>query len=105
MGVTADHIDAAVRIARDHGATRVVLLGSAADRPERARDLDLAVEGVQGWAFYGLGAKLDRALGISVDLIALDPPTPFSRRVEGAGRVLYDARLGDPRTSRRAGRV
>ena len=88
-----DHIHTAVRIARDFGATRVVLFGSALDRPAQARDLDLAVEGVPGWTFYALGARLDRTLGVPVDLVALDDPTPFSRHIEGAGRVLYDGRI------------
>ncbi|MDT0631084.1 nucleotidyltransferase domain-containing protein [Rubrivirga sp. S365] len=92
--MTADHIDTAARIARDFGATRVVLFGSAVDHPAHARDLDLAVAGVHGWAFYKLGARLDRTLGVPVDLVALDPPTPFSRRIEGAGRVLYDGHIG-----------
>lgn len=90
MPVTEHHLEQAVRIARDYGATRVVLFGSAVDRPAEARDLDLAVEGVEGWGFYRLGAQLDRALGVSVDLMALHPPTPASRLVEKWGRVLYD---------------
>ena len=89
MPITEDQIDQAVRIARDYGATRVVLFGSALDRPAHARDLDLAVEGVGGWEFFGLGATIDRAIGLPVDLVPLDPPTPFSRLIEKQGRVLY----------------
>ena len=92
MPITEDQIDQAVRIAREHGATRVVLFGSALDRPAQARDLDLAVEGVGGWDFFGLGAQLDRALGLPVDLVPLDPPTPFSRHVERWGKTLFEAR-------------
>ncbi len=90
MAVTEDQIEQAVRIAREHGATRVVLFGSAVDRPEDARDLDLAVDGVEGWDFFRLGARIDRALGIDVDLVALVPATPLSRRIQRRGRVLYD---------------
>ena len=90
MPITQDHLQRAVQIARAYGATRVVLFGSALDRPEQARDLDLAVAGVEGWDFYGLGARLDRALGIEVDLVALDPPTESSRIVERWGKVLFD---------------
>lgn len=39
MAVTEVQIERAVEIAREHGATRVVLFGSAVDAPERARDL------------------------------------------------------------------
>lgn len=90
MAVTQAQIDDAVRIARQYGATRVVLSGSAVYRPSEARDLDLAVDGVEGWEFFRLGAHLDRMLGIGIDLMALRPPTPASRLVEKWGRVLYE---------------
>jgi predicted nucleotidyltransferase len=92
MPVTQEHLRQAVEIARGYGATRVVLFGSAAEDPERARDLDLAVAGVGGWAFFGLAARLERALGIAVDLVPLDPPSPLSRQAERWGRALYDQR-------------
>ena len=90
MPVTQDHLERAVQIARDYGATKVILFGSALDRPEQARDLDLAVAGVGGWDFYGLGAKIDRAVGLPVDLVDLDPPTESSLLVERWGRVLFE---------------
>ncbi|WP_420456112.1 nucleotidyltransferase family protein [Rubrivirga sp.] len=89
MPVTDAQIEEAVRIAREYGATRVVLFGSAMDCPEHARDLDLAVDGVEGWEFFRLGARIDRALGLPVDLVPLDPSTPFSRHVERWGRTLF----------------
>jgi predicted nucleotidyltransferase len=48
MPVTDEHIETAKAIARDYGATRMVVFGSAVDDPENARDLDLAIEGVEG---------------------------------------------------------
>jgi predicted nucleotidyltransferase len=44
MPVTDEHIETAKAIARDYGATRMVVFGSAVDDPENARDLDLAIE-------------------------------------------------------------
>lgn len=89
MPVTPHHLQQAVEIARSYGATRLVLFGSAATHPEQAQDLDLAVAGVPGWRFFGLAARLERALHLSVDLVALEPPTPFAQHVEQWGRVLY----------------
>jgi predicted nucleotidyltransferase len=90
MPVTQHHLQQAVEIARRHGATRLLVFGSAVEDPARARDLDLAVAGVEGWALYGLAARMERALGISVDLVALEPPSPFTRHVERWGQVLYE---------------
>ena len=91
MAVTQLQLTEATRIARDFGATRVILFGSAVENPDQARDLDLAVAGVQGWSFFGLGARIERALDMPVDLVALDPPTSFSRHVERWGKILYAA--------------
>ena len=84
-------IDRIIALAQKHGATRLVLFGSALDRPERARDLDLACDGVAGWALYTLGGLLEEMLHTTVDLIPLTPPTPFTRHIEDKGKVLYDA--------------
>ena len=91
MPVTKHHLQQAVELARAYGANRVVLFGSAVDDPAHARDLDLAVAGVPGWEFFGLAARLERTLGINVDLVALDPPSPFSRHIDRWGKVLYEA--------------
>jgi predicted nucleotidyltransferase len=48
MPVTDEHIETAKTLARDYGTTRRVVFGSAVDNPENARDLDLAIEGVEG---------------------------------------------------------
>jgi predicted nucleotidyltransferase len=74
--------------ARAFGASRVLLFGSAAEAPERAHDLDLAVDGVEGWDLFRLGAMLERMTGVPVDLVPLSPPTPFTRYIEARARVL-----------------
>ena len=91
MPVTQDQIDRAVAVARRHGATRVLLFGSALDSPETARDLDLAVEGVEGWGFFGMAAEMDRALRVPLDVIPMDSDTPFIRHIRQRARVLYEA--------------
>ena len=49
MGITEGQIARAVALAKAYGATRLILFGSALEDPERAKDLDLALEGVAGW--------------------------------------------------------
>jgi predicted nucleotidyltransferase len=88
MAVQQEQIERAVALAKAYGATRLILFGSAATAPDQARDLDLACDGVSGWKFYELGARLEEELRIPLDLIPLDPPTRFTRLIEQRGKVL-----------------
>ena len=88
MAVQQEQIERAVALAKAYGATRLILFGSAATAPEQARDLDLACDGISGWKFYELGARLEDELRIPLDLIPLDPPTRFTRLIEQRGKVL-----------------
>lgn len=91
MPITQEHLNQAVAIAKKHGATRLLLFGSAVSKPEAARDLDLAVDGVPGWDFFRLAAELERVLRVPLDVVPLDEDDPFARRVEERGRVLYES--------------
>jgi uncharacterized protein len=88
MAIAQEQINRAVDIARDFGVERLILFGSAATNPKEARDLDLACDGVSGWALYALGARLEEELQIPLDLIPLSPPTRLTRRIEQQGKVL-----------------
>lgn len=90
MAVTRDQIDRAVAVARRYGAQRVLLFGSALTDPESARDLDLAVEGVEGWDFYGMAAEMEREAKVLLDVIDLDSDTWFTRRIRDRGLPLYE---------------
>ena len=95
MAITQEHLDRAVALAKQRGATRVVLFGSAAEKPEEARDLDLAIAGVPGWTFFKLAAEMERELRVPLDVIPLDgadgQQNAFAKRVDARGRVLYQA--------------
>jgi predicted nucleotidyltransferase len=88
MAIRQEQIDRAVALAKAYGATRLILFGSAATAPERARDLDLACDGVRGWKLYELGARLEEELRMPLDLVPLNPPTRFTRLIERQGKVL-----------------
>jgi predicted nucleotidyltransferase len=92
MGITEDLLRQAVRIARAHGATRLILFGSALTSPEAAHDLDFAVEGVPGWEVFGLVAALEAVLPVPIDVIPLDQVSEshFTRAVRQRGRVLFE---------------
>ena len=88
MSIEPEQLDRAIALAKSYGATRLILFGSAASKPEEAQDLDLACDGVVGWKFYELGARLEEELEIPLDLISLNPPTRFTRLIERKGKVL-----------------
>ncbi len=90
MPVTQDQIDRAVEIARRYGATRVLLFGSAVDHPETARDLDLAVGGVDGWEFLRMSAEIERTVMVPLDVVPLDAESWFTNRINERGQVLYE---------------
>ena len=75
-------------VARRFGAKRLLLFGSALENPATARDLDLACDGVEGWKLYELGACLEEALQMPLDLIPLTPATRLTRLIERQGKVL-----------------
>ena len=88
MAIQQEQIERAVELARAYGATRLILFGSALTAPEQARDLDLACDGVSGWRFYELGARLEEELRVPLDLVPLSPQTGFTRIVEQRGKAL-----------------
>ncbi|MBK9139744.1 MAG: DNA polymerase III subunit beta [Verrucomicrobia bacterium] len=75
-------------VARQFGAKRLLLFGSGLENPSAARDLDLACAGVPGWKLFELASALEETLGVPLDLVPLDPPTPFTRLIEKRARVL-----------------
>ena len=91
MAVTQAQIDEAVRLAKEYGATRVLLFGSAVDHPETARDLDIGVDGIEGRRFFGYAADLEEALRIPVDVVPLTPESDFVRYILRKGRMLHAA--------------
>jgi len=88
MAIRQDQLNRAIALAKAYGATRLILFGSALTRPEEARDLDLACDGVAGWKLYELGAHLEEELRMPLDLVPLTPPTRFTRLIERRGKVL-----------------
>jgi predicted nucleotidyltransferase len=88
MAIHQERLDRAIALVKAHGATRLILFGSAATTPEQAKDLDLACDGVTGWEFYELGALHEEELRVPLDLVPLSPPTPFTRLIERRGKVL-----------------
>lgn len=88
MTINQTVIKKIVDIAKMYGATRLVLFGSALERPEDARDIDIACDGIQGWKLYKMAARLEEELGAPLDIVPLSPPTRFTRLIEAKGKPL-----------------
>jgi|GEM_PF-946491 len=82
----------AVIIAKEFGAQRLLLFGSAVENPGAARDLDLACAGVPGWKLFEVSSVLEETLRVPLDLVPLDPPTPFTRLIEKQPACSCDSR-------------
>ena len=88
MAVNHAQIESIIPLAKAYGATRLILFGSALETPAKARDVDLACDGVTGWKLYELGARIEEELGMPLDIIPLSSPTRLTRIIETKGRVL-----------------
>ncbi len=91
MAITKRNIDRVVEIAKDYGATQVILFGSALDNIDNANDIDIGVLGIPDNKFLEFGGTLDIELGIPVDVIPLNQKSPFIDYIRKKGRYIYDA--------------
>ena len=81
-------INRMVELAKNFGATRLILFGSQNEMQQEARDVDLACDGIPGWKLFELAARIEEELEIPLDIIPLTPPTRFTRSIEKKGQIL-----------------
>jgi predicted nucleotidyltransferase len=89
MAVNLQCLPQAVRALVQMGATRVILFGSAVSAPERACDVDLAVEGIPPERLLDADVRMMDILGQPFDLVAREINPRFFSIVERYGRVLH----------------
>lgn len=88
--VSEDRLQKAVEVLRSFGATRILLFGTYTRAPEKARDIDLAVDGIP---FHKLGAAdiaVYRSLMAPFDLISRDEDSDFFDLVAEDAVTLYE---------------
>ena len=88
MNIGKETFETISTIAKEYGATQLILFGSALENPADAKDIDLACEGVTGWKLFELAAQLENTLHINLDLIPLTPSSRFTRHIETHGKRL-----------------
>jgi len=79
----------AISALRRKGARRVLLFGSFADDPERARDVDLAVEGIPLTALVEAEVAVADILNVPTDMVSREENPEFFRIVAKRGKTLY----------------
>jgi hypothetical protein len=90
MHVTPAHIAHIIARAKDYGARRLILFGSALDTPEDANDIDLAAD-IPGLKLFEFAGVLEHELHCVIDIVPLDIDSPFVESVKRRGKVIYEA--------------
>lgn len=91
MKVTQETLDYIVKRAKDFGAKKVILFGSALEDPEHARDIDIACD-IEGWDIFAFAGRVEQELRILIDVVPLTPTNRFVEYITKYGKVLYDTR-------------
>jgi predicted nucleotidyltransferase len=90
MAITNEHINIAIKLGKEFGATKILLFGSALDDPDNARDLDLGVEGIEPSKFFLFGATLEDLILRTVDIVPLNSNSSFVEHIKKYGKYIYD---------------
>lgn len=80
-----------ISISKEFGANRVVLFGSCLSDIKSARDIDIAVSGVEAGEFFKFYGKISMYVHDEVDLIDLDDVREHLRkRILSKGKLIYE---------------
>jgi len=80
-----------VDISREFGARKVLLFGSCLSDMKSARDIDIAVSGINPKDFFKFYGKVSMIVDDEVDLIDLDDVREHLRnRILSKGKILYE---------------
>jgi predicted nucleotidyltransferase len=92
MRVTEEHLTIIIERAKALHLQKVILFGGALEHPNDTRDIDIAVATEEGGNFLEFAVDLERAMpSVWVDVVPIQPNTPFIEYVERKGRILYVA--------------
>jgi predicted nucleotidyltransferase len=93
MRVTQEHLDTIIERAKAMRLRKVILFGGALEHPDDTEDIDIAVATEEGGNFVAFAVDLEQAMprGVWVDVVPIQPNTPFIDYIERRGRVLYAA--------------
>lgn len=90
MAITKEQINIAIELAKDFGATKILLFGSALNDPINANDLDLGIEGIEPSQFFLFGATLEDIIMKTVDIVPLESNSSFVEHIKKYGKYIYE---------------
>ena len=90
MPITQENINEAIKLAKEYGATKLLLFGSALYNPQNANDLDIGTEGIEPSKFFLFGAELEDIILKNVDVIPLDQSSKFVEHIIKQGKIIYE---------------
>ena len=78
-------------ISKEFGAKKVILFGSCLGDIESARDIDIAVSGIEPREFFRYYGRVSMAVENEVDIVDLDDIREhLYKRVLSKGQVIYE---------------
>ena len=89
MAVDLTKLPQAVEALVKMGARKVILFGTAAESPESAQDIDLAVEGIPVSKILDADVVMGEILGQPFDLVAREENPRFYSVISRYGKVVY----------------
>ena len=90
MPISTQNINSAIDLAKNYGAKKLLLFGSALDNPSLANDLDLGIDGVDGFRIFEFAEELERIINIRVDITPLDEESKFVKSIYKYGKIIYE---------------
>ena len=78
------------KIAKKYNVSKLYLFGSSLDSDNEARDIDLAVEGIENNLFFKFYSELIFNLSKPVDIIDLSKKSAFCNLVRSEGILIYE---------------
>ncbi|MEW6685169.1 MAG: nucleotidyltransferase domain-containing protein [Candidatus Edwardsbacteria bacterium] len=83
-----------VEITKEFGAKKLLLFGSCLEDIESARDIDIAVSGINPKDFFRYYGKVSQAVRDEVDIIDLDEVREhLCRRILSKGKTIYERQI------------
>lgn len=89
MAVNLEKIPQIIQTLTKFGARKVILFGSAAENPESANDIDLAVEGIPPHRILDADVEVGDILQQPYDLVSREGNADFFEIISRYGKILY----------------
>ena len=85
-----DRLPKVVEALRRLGAKQILLFGSAAESPETARDIDLAVSGIPISKILDADVAVNDIFSFPTDLISREENPRFFEIIQKYGKMIYE---------------